>query len=332
MTNALSTEMPPPRFAELNGIRLCWYEVGSPDEERAVPVIFCHGFPELAFSWRHQLRALGSAGIWALAPDQRGYGLSSAPEDVLAYGMEELCGDLITLLDHIGADRAIWCGHDWGGLIVWHMALRHPDRTAGIIALNTPFMPRLPADPIQMLRASRGEDNYIVQFQRPGEADAVLNAHPREAFSLMMQRPDPNGARGVRPNKSLIQQIATYAPEDASGEKFLTPEAFEVFVETFARTGFTGGINWYRNFSRNWLEAEKLPLRVDGLPCLMLTAELDPILPPSAASQMPSLVGDLEMAMVKGSGHWTQQERPDEVNRLILDWLGRRFSFSKAKG
>lgn len=143
---------------------------------------------------------------------------------------------------------------------------------------------------------------------------------------------DPNGARGVRPNKSLIQQIATYAPEDASGEKFLTPEAFEVFVETFARTGFTGGINWYRNFSRNWLEAEKLPLRVDGLPCLMLTAELDPILPPSAASQMPSLVGDLEMAMVKGSGHWTQQERPDEVNRLILDWLGRRFSFSKAKG
>lgn len=99
-----------------------------------------------------------------------------------------------------------------------------------------------------------------------------------------------------------------------------------------ARTGFTGGINWYRNFSRNWLEAEKLPLRVDGLPCLMLTAELDPILPPSAASQMPSLVGDLEMAMVKGSGHWTQQERPDEVNRLILDWLGRRFSFSKAKG
>lgn len=182
--------MPPPRFAELNGIRLCWYEVGSPDEERAVPVIFCHGFPELAFSWRHQLRALGSAGIWALAPDQRGYGLSSAPEDVLAYGMEELCGDLITLLDHIGADRAIWCGHDWGGLIVWHMALRHPDRTAGIIALNTPFMPRLPADPIQMLRASRGEDNYIVQFQRPGEADAVLNAHPREAFSLMMQRPE----------------------------------------------------------------------------------------------------------------------------------------------
>ena len=323
--SAMESQMPPVKTAAVNGIEMAYYEVGP---RTGTPVIFCHGFPELAFSWRHQLRACEAAGVWAIAPDQRGYGLTSRPEAVSDYDMEHLTGDLVGLLDHLGVKKAIFCGHDWGGMVVWQMPLMHPGRVAGVIGLNTPFMPRSPFEPIAAMRMRFGPDMYIVWFQTPGDADAVLGADVEKTMRFFMRRADRLAAPADPPEggstfafKALLQG---WDASDTSGQ-LLTAEELAAFVETFQATGFTGGINWYRNFTRNWERSEGQVARLDGVPCLMITAELDAVLSPAMAEGMPGMIDDLEMHMVAGSGHWTQQEKPDEVNRLILDWLGRRF-------
>jgi pimeloyl-ACP methyl ester carboxylesterase len=330
--SALETMMPAPQVAELDDIRLAYYEAGP---RGALPTIFCHGFPELAFSWRHQLKACAAAGRWAIAPDQRGYGLTSRPAPVEAYDIVCLTGDLVRLLDHLKVEKAVFCGHDWGGAVVWQMALRHPDRTAGVIGVNTPFTPRAKDDPIETMRRRLGEEMYIVHFQKRGEADAVLARDVAKTMSFFMRRPPPGmseagggfaterkeGDASVFP---LVRILEAYDPASDTREGFLAPEEMAVFVETFRRTGFTGGINWYRNFTRNWRLSEGLPDKVE-VPSLMVMAELDAVLPPSAADGMEAFIPDLEKALIKGSGHWTQQEKPAETSAVILNWLARRF-------
>jgi len=330
--SALETMMPKPQFADLGDVRLAYYET---EAKTGVPVVFCHGFPELAFSWRHQLQALGAAGRWAIAPDQRGYGLTSRPEKVDDYDIAHLTGDMVRLLDKLGVEKAVFCGHDWGGIVVWQMGLLHPDRTAGVIGLNTPFMPRGPADPIAIMRERLGEEMYIVHFQKPGEADAALAKDVAKTMGFFLRRPLPGtgevGAGFATERKPgdpsafpLVNILQLYDPAFDPREKFLTDEEMAVFVETFTRTGFTGGINWYRNFTRNWRLGEGVEQKVK-VPSLMVMAELDAVLPPSAADGMEAFIPDLEKALIKGSGHWTQQEKPEETSRVILDWLGRRF-------
>jgi pimeloyl-ACP methyl ester carboxylesterase len=325
----------PEKSAVLNGVRIAWREVGQNTRGRdGVPVVFLHGWPELSYSWRWQLEALEKAGVWAIAPDQRGYGASDRPETVEDYDIEHLTGDLVALLDHLGVDKGLFVGHDWGGIVLWQMGVRHKDRVAGLIGLNTPFMLRPPVDPIAIFRARMGEEMYIVHFQKKGEADAILDAKVRNVFSMFMRRPVPGGAvaAGFSSEKSgeesvfpLVRMVEAYDPAVDPRETFLTDDEMEVFVSTFERTGFTGGINWYRNFTRNWERSEGLPDRIDDVPSLMICAERDDVLPPSAAEHMPQFINDLEMTTVEGSGHWTQQEKPEAVNALILDWIGRRF-------
>ena len=324
--SALETMMPAPQFADLGEVRLAYYEAGP---KAGVPVVFCHGFPELAFSWRHQIKALADAGRWVIAPDQRGYGLTARPEAVTDYDLEHLTGDLVGLLDHLGVEKAILCGHDWGGFVVWQAPLMHPSRVAGVIGLNTPFMPRAPMDPIALMRMRFGPDMYIVWFQTPGDADTVLAADVEKTMRFFMRKPAALQAAAAQPVKGgstfAFKELLQRWDASDTGSQLLTPEELAAFVVSFQRTGFTGGINWYRNFTRNWERSADLPARIDDLPCLMITAERDAVLTPAMAEGMPGLIGDLEMHMIHGSGHWTQQEKPEEVNRLILDWLDRRF-------
>lgn len=324
--SALETMMPPVQRAAVNGVEIAWYEAGP---RTGVPIVLCHGFPELAFSWRHQIKALADAGRWVIAPDQRGYGASSKPANVTDYDIDHLTGDMAALLDHLGVEKAIFCGHDWGGLVVWQMPLIHPSRVAGVIGLNTPFMPRAPTDPIAAMRERFGPDMYIVWFQNPDEPEAVLGADTHKTMDFFMRRP---AATPVEPPPSssgstfaFRDLLKMWSPGVDPREPLLTAEELAVFADAFRDGGFFGPVSWYRNFTRNWKRAESLPTRIDGLPCLMITAELDAVLPPSAAEHMPAFIGDLETKLVRGSGHWTQQEKPDEVNQLILDWLDRRF-------
>ena len=335
MSAALARQMPPVQHAAVNGIDMAYYEVGP--RGQGTPIIFCHGFPELAFSWRHQLAACEAAGRWAIAPDQRGYGLTSRPEAVTDYDMEHLTGDLVGLMDHLKIDKAIFCGHDWGGIIVWQMPLMHPDRCAGVIGLNTPFMRRSPFDPIAAMRMAFGEDMYIVWFQKPGVADAVLGADPDKTLRFFMRKPASGEAMdagaGLDMSTPAAEGQSTFAFGDLldawdksdTANQLLSADELAAFVETFEATGFTGGVNWYRNFTRNWERSADLPTRVDGIPCLMIMAEKDVVLSPAMADGMEEVIGDLEKVLVKDSGHWTQQEKPKEVNDLILGWMDRRF-------
>lgn len=321
-----TVQMPPAQRAAVNGVELAYYEVGP---RQGAPIVLCHGFPETAFSWRHQLKALEEAGRWAVAIDGRGYGLTSSPPQVEDYDMEHLTGDLAGLLDHLGAETAVFVGHDWGGFVVWQMPLMHPDRCAGVIGLNTPFQPRLGIDPIALFRKVYGDEMYIVWFQKRGEPDALLAEDVDKTMRFFMRggeglKPDAQPQPEGRSAFAFGETLKRYDPASDS-RQFLSDDELAVFVEAFERSGFTGPINWYRNFTRNWERSAGLPQRIDHIPCLMITAEHDPVLRPSMAEGMGDHISDLETVMIAGSGHWTQQEKPAEVNQIILSWLDRRF-------
>jgi microsomal epoxide hydrolase/non-specific protein-tyrosine kinase len=314
--------MPPLRFAQTNGIRMGYYEAG-PSTDRP-PVVLCHGWPEIAFSWRHQIKALAAAGIRVIAPDQRGYGATDRPQPVAAYDLEQLTADLVGLLDHLQIEQAVFVGHDWGGFVVWQMPLRHPARVAGVVGINTPHQPRAPIDPIQILRKRYGELMYIVQFQAPGrEVDAVFDRHVEQTFDCFMRKPVPR-LDSSTPNLAFPQIVAAYDAAADRRSPILSAEEKQVFVDTFRRTGFTGGINWYRNMTRNWERCADLD-HVVRVPALMIMAENDAVLPPSAADGMDKLVPDLEKLLVRDSGHWTQQEQPQAVSDKLIEWRRRRF-------
>jgi pimeloyl-ACP methyl ester carboxylesterase len=328
-------EMPPLNYAQTNGIRMGYYDAGPKTD--IPPMVLCHGWPELAFSWRYQIKALSEAGIRVIAPDQRGYGATDRPEAVEDYDLEHLTGDLAGLLDHLKIEKAIFVGHDWGGFVVWHMPLRHPGRVAGVVGVNTPHNDRAPADPIELFRKRFGEHMYIVQFQNPGrEPDKIFNSRVEQTFDAFMRKPVQRPATapqeeviagiGASPRLNLAfpQMIAGYDARHDPRMPILSAEEKRVFVDTFKKTGFTGGINWYRNFSRNWQRSAGLDHTV-RVPSLMIMAENDAVLPPSAADGMEKLVPDLEKYLVRDSGHWTQQEKPEEVSAKLIEWRRRRF-------
>ena len=316
-----AVRFPDPRFIGTNGLRMAIYEEGE-----GTPVVLCHGFPEIAYSWRHQLPALARAGFRAIAPDQRGYGRTDRPESVEAYNIRELTADLVGMLDALGLDRAVFCGHDWGGIVTWALPLLHPERVAGVIGVNTPFFPRPPIPMIEALRNRFGEDHYIVYFQKPGEADRALAKNVRRTFQFLFRKGIPTAELEARRRERGGTMNFVYSLEqtDLPGEQLLSEEELSVFVETFEETGFTGGINWYRNMDWNWRFTGGVEERVP-VPALMVCAEDDPALPARLADGMEKYVPDLEKHLIRACGHWTQQERPEELNRILVDWLRRRF-------
>ncbi|NWH08280.1 MAG: alpha/beta hydrolase [Alphaproteobacteria bacterium] len=316
-------KLPEAKFVQSNGIRMAVYEQGT-----GMPVVFSHGFPELAYSWRHQLPAVAAAGYRAIAPDQRGYGLTDRPAAIEDYDIKHLTGDLIGMLDALGIQKAVFCGHDWGGIVTWAMPLLHPDRVAGVIGVNTPFLPRAPMDPIELMRLAYGEEMYIVYFQKPGEADRVLAADTGKTFRFFMRKGGPTLEEFERRpaserNLALVRALQT-SEADWQGEVLLNEEELRFFVDTFTRTGFTGGINWYRNFTRNWQAMEGIEQKVN-VPCLMVMAENDIVLRPAMADGMEKYCPDLEKHLIRNCGHWTQQEHPEELNKVIIAWLKKRF-------
>jgi pimeloyl-ACP methyl ester carboxylesterase len=277
------------------------------DEGAGPLVVLCHGFPELAFSWRRQIPALSGAGLRVVAPDLRGYGRSSAPAEVEAYDVITLCADLCGLLDALELADAIFVGHDWGASLVWQLAVLHPARVRAVAGLSVPFVPRAPAPPIEIMRRHLGEDFYIVWFQEPGVADAAL-------------------ARDVRRTLTTSRQwTAQWADEERPPRRpsWLSEQELAVYVEAFERTGFTGGLNWYRNIDRNWeLTASVADRRVEQ-PALFLTGERDPVSRFMPAAGMRGWVTDLRAeVVVPGAGHWVQQQEPDAVNRALLEFIG----------
>lgn len=319
--NAAPGDFPRARFVETNGIRMAYYERGE-----GLPVLMLHGFPELAYSWRYQIRALADAGYRAIAPDQRGYGLTDRPAAVEDYDINHLTGDLVGLLDALEIEKVIICGHDWGGFISWQFPLLYPERVAGAIGVNTPFLARPPVPPVQMIKALRGEKNYIVAFQELDKPEAALEKNVRDVFTFFLRKNVITAEEFAKlpAEQRTLDIYAALEAGNPGGELLVSEAELDYYVRTFERTGFRGGVNWYRNMDRNWELSEGLSQKID-VPGLQIGAEDDVFLPPSMARGMERYVPDLETHVIADCGHWTQQEKPDELNRLMIDWLDRRF-------
>ncbi|NNF16476.1 MAG: alpha/beta hydrolase [Gammaproteobacteria bacterium] len=306
-----------------NGITLGVFCAGP---ETGPAVVLCHGFPELAYSWRFQIPALAAAGYRVLAPDMRGFGHSDRPASVSDYGLQDLCLDVTGVLDHFGITQSVVVGHDWGGAVAWALPLRHPDRVRGVAGINTPFTPRNPRyRPMESFARKFGDEMYIVQFQTPGVADELFARDCTATMRFFMRRSRYSAEQFAHAPKAVRSLNLLRALEQGNAdlwasESVVSDEAIAVFARAFERTGFTGGINWYRNMDRNWETSADLPQHISQ-PALMIMAENDVVLPPSAADGMETYVPNLTRHLVKNCGHWTQQEHPDEVNRVLLDWL-----------
>ena len=294
--------------------------------DRGAPVVvLAHGFPELAYSWRAQIPVLADAGYHVLAPDQRGYGGSSRPDAIEAYNIHELTADIVGLLDDVGAERAAWVGHDWGAIMVWNAPLLHPDRVAAVAALSVPVVPRAKVPPTQALRRTFGENFfYMLYFQEPGVADAELNGDPaRTMRRLMGGEPAPgdqNAAlRMLAPGpEGFIDRLA----EPERLPDWISQDELDHYISEFSRTAFTGGLNWYRNFDRNWETTPELAGAKISVPCLFIGGSADPVLSFTRRDRAAQVItGPYREVMIDGAGHWLQQERPDEVNAHLLDFL-----------
>jgi pimeloyl-ACP methyl ester carboxylesterase len=269
-------------------------------------ILLLHGFPELWFSWRLQLAPLAAAGYRVLVPDLRGYGRSSRPAAIDAYDNDALRGDVLALIDHAGAQQAAVIGHDWGASLAWHCARAVPERVACVAGLSVPAVPRAPAAPIAIMRRHLGEDFYIVWFQEPGVAEAVLEADPRRTLTTTKTWTAAWGA----------------GDDDPPTPPFLRDEELRVYVDAYTETGFTGGLNYYRNIDRNWEIDAAYADRTIDVPALFVTGSRDPVKRFMPAEAMQGLVTDLrEIVDIEGGGHWIQQERPDEVNDALLRFL-----------
>jgi len=310
---------PDPQFLQANGLDMAVYERGE-----GPPVILLHGFPELAFSWRHQLPALAKAGFRAIAPDQRGYGRTTAPGDVADYRASELIADLHGLLDALELESAAFVGHDWGALVLWQMAMLAPERIDSLAILNIPHYPRSPVDPIDIMRERFGNDFYIVNFQDSDEADRVFGDDPRHFIDRMMRKNQLTREQfdKLPPQYQVVSLLRQTLSDQASGDPLLDDAELDYYAEGFSRSGFTGPINWYRNWSHNWKQLEGIDQTID-IPTLFIGADNDVLIGLQHIEGMKPLVSNLSIHMLD-CGHWTQQERPNEVSALLVDWLMQR--------
>jgi pimeloyl-ACP methyl ester carboxylesterase len=311
------------RTVSANGINLHVVEQGD-----GPAVLLCHGFPESWYSWRHQMDALSAAGYRAIAIDMRGYGETDAPHDIDQYTMLHLVGDLVGVLDALQIGKAVVVGHDWGAPCAWHAALLRPDRVAGVVGLSVPFRPRPPVPLTRLLPATDEAQFYQLYFQQPGVAEAeferdVRTTMRRALYGLSGECPHPTS--GMVPRGGGM--LATLG-EPPQLPAWLSEADLDFYTAQFTRRGFRGPLNWYRNFERNYqLLAPFEGLRIN-VPALFIAGERDMVMQfPGMRDTVATLDRYVPLLrdtlLLPGCGHWTQQERPAEVNAALLAFLER---------
>jgi pimeloyl-ACP methyl ester carboxylesterase len=317
------------RFAETNGIRMYIAECGT-----GPLVVLCHGFPESWYSWRHQLQALAEAGFHVVAPDMRGYGQTDRPDAIDQYTLLHLTGDMVGLLDALNAERAVIAGHDWGAPVAWHCALLRPDRFRAVVGLSVPFWSRLPIQPTSLMPQTEDALFYQLYFQAPGVAEAEFERDVRRSirsllFSASGDAPrrekeyTPGNEVGMVPRqRGFLSRLV----DPASLPPWLTDADVDFYVKEFTRTGFRGGLNWYRNIDRSWeLLAPFAGSRV-SVPALYIAGDRDLVVAFRGMDQIIANLGHFvpqlrRTLILPGCGHWTQQERPLEVNNAMIGFL-----------
>ncbi len=317
------------RNIETNGIRLHIAEQGT-----GPLVVMCHGFPESWYSWRHQLSALAEAGFHAVAPDMRGYGQSDRPEAIDQYTLHHLVGDMVGLLDALGEPSAVIAGHDWGAPVAWHAALLRPDRFRAVIGLSVPYRPRGSVRPTTMMPQTDDAQFYQLYFQEPGVAEAELERDPRHTVHSLLfggsgDVPRPNSTASEPAPVGMVPRHGGFLsgfPPALPVPAWLTDADIDFYAQEFQRTGFSGGLNWYRNIDRNWELLAPYSGALVTVPALYVAGDRDLVV---AFRGMNELIANLSQFVPKlqrtlllpGCGHWTQQERPEDVNAAMIKFL-----------
>ena len=319
------------RTIKTNGIEMHIAEQGS-----GPLVLLCHGFPESWYSWRHQLRALSEAGYHAVAPDMRGYGQTDRPDAVDQYTLLHLVGDMVGVLDALGEPTAVIAGHDWGGPVAWHSALLRPDRFRAVIGLSVPYRGRGPVRPSTVMPQTDAALFYQLYFQTPGVAEAELERDPKVSIRRLLYGASGDAPRGtggaweagpaagmVDRKTGLLGQMA----EPATLPAWLTAADLDFYAAEFARSGFRGGLNWYRNIDRSWELLAPFAGAKITVPALYVAGDRDVVVTfPGAEQTLANLQNAVpqlrKRIMLPGCGHWTQQERAAEVNSAMIGFLG----------
>jgi pimeloyl-ACP methyl ester carboxylesterase len=303
-----------------DGVRLSVTEAGDPAAQPTV--VLLHGFPDLAYTWRRQIPALASAGYHVMAPDGRGFGRSDRPADTDAYDIDHLAGDMVALLDDVGAEQAVFIGHDWGALVVWALALMAPERVAGAAGIGVPVLPRGTVPPTTMLRQFAGDQWFMLLWvQEPGVAERDMERDVEETMRRMftgLRLEAIVGAQRPGEPRSMVDRLAEV---DALPDWFGADDLAH-YVAEYTRTGFTGGLNWFRNFDRNWALTPHIAGLHLTVPTLYVSGAADPLLLTSPPALMDGWVDDHRgTVMIDGGGHWVHQQMPEPVNRALLWFL-----------
>ncbi|MEX2245138.1 MAG: alpha/beta hydrolase [Dehalococcoidia bacterium] len=308
------------RTVKANGINIHVAEQGE-----GPLVIMVHGFPESWYSWRHQLPALAEAGFHAVALDMRGYGRTDAPPAIEDYDIKHLTADVVGVIDALGEQTAVIVGHDWGAMCAWNCALLHASRFRAVAGLSVPYTGRAPMPPTQLFEAvSGGNFFYILYFQEPGIAEAEFESNVPRSMRLFLWAASGEAPQDIPQfaGKPRNSKLFDGVPEPDALPPWLTQKDLDYFVSEFQRTGFRGGINWYRNFDRNWELTPKLAGAKVKQPALFIAGDRDGVIrmvPPE--SMRPHMEDLRKLVMLPGCGHWTQQERPAEVNAELIEFL-----------
>ena len=305
-----------------NNIHMRYAEAGS-----GPLVLFCHGWPESWYSWRHQLKAVSEAGFRTVAPDMRGYGGTQSPEPVDQYTLFHLVGDMAELVKALGETKAVIVGHDWGAPVAWHAALWRPDLFTAVCAMSVPYSPPGYIDILSALEKLGINDFYLQYFQKPGVAEAELQQDIRSAlrrlyFTASGDMTDTSKGFGRLPGGTLLGNTADTEKLPA----WMSETDLDYYAGEFARAGFRGGLSWYRNLRRNWELGGPWRGQPIRQPSLFIAGSRDGVLRfPAAKAQLEAypktLPGLRGSHILEGAGHWVQQERPAEVNKLLVDFL-----------
>lgn len=318
--------LPGVRFSTIdsNGIRMRVAEMGE-----GPVVLLAHGWPESWYSWRHQLTALARAGYRVIAPDMRGYGGTDAPEDVNAYDLITLSADMVGVLDALGVEEAVMVGHDWGSPVAAHSVLLHPDRFRALILMSVPYGGRGPTNPLDGLRESFGDNFfYMLYHNEPGGvAEAEYDANVRDFLFRIYQSPNsPRHPPQVTDPKRSAGGWIPRLGEPLGLPDWLTEADLDYYVSQFERSGFRGGLNYYRNLGRNWALTEHLDGARIGVPTLFIAGSQDLVVGGASRADLEAIMADTvpdlrDVVLIPEVGHWVQQEAPEATNEAMLSFL-----------
>jgi len=325
---AFANDLPPSlsgavsKIVATNGIRIHYVEQG-----KGPLVLLCHGFPECWYSWRHQITVLSAAGYRVVAPDLRGYGKTDSPKGVESYTIVEIVNDLIGLLDTLGEKSAVIVGHDFGAVVSWNAALLHPDKFKAVAALSVPYSPRREDAPIATFQKfAKNNFFYILYFQETGAADEELNSQVEKglrSFYYSASYESELARSQFRPPSRATKLLETLV-DPGKPPSWLSQSDLTYYVTEFSRHGFTGPLNWYRNLDRNWeLMAQFKDAKIQ-VPTVFISGERDPVRFQTKRNldELPLNVPKLtKTVLIPECGHWTQQEKPAQVNAALLEFL-----------